>query len=102
MSHAVRTYCRPESGRAPEDCRDGEWRLFARDGRTYRVPDALPSLVPGRTGLSDSPLAISRDGGKIAYYGAAEETFVVRDLASGRRTAAPAKVPRSGCTAGPA
>ncbi|MEV1002880.1 hypothetical protein [Nonomuraea sp. NPDC050202] len=94
LSHAVRTYCRPASGRAPEDCRDGEWRLVTRDGRTYRVPDALPGLVPGRTGLRDSPLAISRDGGKIAYYGAEEETFVVRDLASGRRTTAPAKVPK--------
>ncbi|TYB55037.1 hypothetical protein FXF51_46050 [Nonomuraea sp. PA05] len=94
LSHAVKTYCTPKSGPAPEDCQDGEWRLVTRDGRTYRVPDALPSLVPRRMGLRDSPLAISRDGGKIAYYGEEEDTFVVRDLASGRRTTAPAKVPK--------
>ncbi|MFD2355623.1 hypothetical protein ACFSTC_49660 [Nonomuraea ferruginea] len=69
--------------------------MVTRSGETYHVPDALRSLAPGRTGLRDSPLAISRDGRKIAYYSADEGTFQVRDLASGRKTTAAQKVPKS-------
>ncbi|MEU6407668.1 hypothetical protein [Microbispora sp. NPDC046933] len=96
LSHAYKTFCLPESGRAPAGCRDGEWRVVTRTGRTYRVPQALPSLDAYRSvGLRDSPLAISGDGRKIAYYGAREQTFVVRDLASGERLTAPAKIPEA-------
>ncbi|MEU8379363.1 hypothetical protein [Streptosporangium sp. NPDC048865] len=95
LSHAYTTFCEPARGKAPRGCRDGGWRVVTRSGETYHVPEALPSLAPGRTGLRDSPLAISRDGRKIAYYSAGEGTFQVRDLASGRRTTAARKVPET-------
>ncbi|WP_440098226.1 hypothetical protein [Streptosporangium sp. H16] len=95
LSHAYKTFCKPASGKAPSDCRDGGWRVVTLSGRTYHVPEALPSLAPGRTGLRDSPLAISRDGRKIAYYSAGEGTFQVHDLASGQKTTAANKVPKS-------
>ncbi|MER5644588.1 hypothetical protein [Streptosporangium sp. NPDC002524] len=95
VSHAYKTFCGPATGKAPSGCRDGGWRVVTRSGETYHVTEALPSLAPGRTGLRDSPLAISRDGRKIAYYGAEEGTFQVRDLASGQKTTAARKVPKS-------
>ncbi|GHH65402.1 hypothetical protein GCM10017673_09410 [Streptosporangium violaceochromogenes] len=95
LSHAYKTFCKPVSGKAPAGCRDGGWRVVTRSGKTYHVPEALPSLAPGRTGLRDSPLAISRDGWKIAYYSAKEGTFQVRDLASGQKTTAATKVPKT-------
>lgn len=95
LSHAYKTFCKPDSGKAPSGCRDGGWRVVTRSGKTYHVPEALPSLAPGRTGLRDSPLAISRDGQKIAYYSAKEGTFQVRDLASGQKTTAASKVPKA-------
>ncbi|RVX47727.1 hypothetical protein EDD27_10675 [Nonomuraea polychroma] len=93
LSHAYKTFCRPQDGKVPPGCVDGGWRVVTRDGKTYRVAQALPSLSPYRgAGLRDSPLAISRDGRKIAYYGAAHRTFVVRDLASGAEQVAPTRV----------
>ena len=83
-----------QGGRRRQDCRDGGWRVVTRSGKTYNVTEALPSLSPGRSGLRDSPLAISRDGRKIAYYSAKEGTFQVRDLASGQKTTAADKVPK--------
>ncbi|SEG61096.1 hypothetical protein SAMN05444920_103455 [Nonomuraea solani] len=94
LSHAYKTFCRPKN-KAPKGCRDGYWRVVTRGGKSYYVTDALPSLSPGRNGLRDSPLAISRDGGKIAYYSAKESTFQVRDLATGATTTAASKVPES-------
>ncbi|MFI7697809.1 hypothetical protein [Nonomuraea sp. NPDC049480] len=94
LSHAYQTFCRPEEGKAPPGCVDGGWRVVTRSGRTYRVAQALPSLNRYRGfGLRDSPLAISGDGRKIAYYSAKAGTFAVRDLASGKEQTAPAKVP---------
>ncbi|MCA2230232.1 hypothetical protein [Nonomuraea aurantiaca] len=93
LSHAYKTFCKPVSGKALSHCQDGGWRVVTRSGRTYHVSEALPSLSPGRTGLQDSPLAISRDSRKIAYYSAKEGTFQVRDLASGAKTTAPMKLP---------
>ncbi|MET7338859.1 hypothetical protein [Nonomuraea sp. NPDC005650] len=91
LSHAYMTFCEPEDGKAPPGCVDGGWRVVTRDGVTYRVAQALPG--PER-GLRTSPLAISRDGGKIAYYDAAAGTFAVRDLASGEVLTAPTRVPK--------
>ncbi|MGW0478956.1 hypothetical protein [Nonomuraea sp. NPDC003214] len=90
LSHAYMTFCRPPGGKAPAGCVNGGWRVVTRDGTTYRVARALAgSQAPLRT----SPLAISRDGRKIAYYDTAAGTFAVRDLASGAVTTAPTKVP---------
>lgn len=93
LSHAYKTFCEPAVGKAPKGCRDGGWRVVTRSGKAYYVREALPSLAPGRTGLRNSPLAISRDGSKIAYYSRKERTFQVRDLASGAKTTAPVEVP---------
>ncbi|MET9069281.1 SigE family RNA polymerase sigma factor [Streptosporangium sandarakinum] len=60
-----------------------------------RLRELAPGPAPGRTGLRDSPLAISRDGWKIAYYSATEGTFQVRDPASGQKTTAATKVPKA-------
>jgi hypothetical protein len=94
LSHAYKTFCKPDRGKARSGCRDGSWQVVTRGGKAYYVTEALPSLSPGRSGLRDSPLAISRDGRKIAYYSAGEGTFQVRDLASGQRTTAADKVPK--------
>ncbi|MEU6424448.1 hypothetical protein ABZ860_01025 [Microbispora sp. NPDC046973] len=90
LSYAYKTFCKLGSGKAPAGCRDGGWRVVTRSGKTYYVPEALPSIA-----LRDSPLAISRDGRKIAYYSAEEGTFQVRDLASGQKTTAATKVPKT-------
>ncbi|MEU7749200.1 hypothetical protein [Nonomuraea sp. NPDC049158] len=91
LSHAYMTFCRPESGEVPAGCVDGGWRVVTRGGRTYRVAQALRGA---QSGLVDSPLAISRDGRKIAYYDIGARTFAVRDLASGSVLTAPTKVPK--------
>ncbi|NRQ33644.1 hypothetical protein HII36_17565 [Nonomuraea sp. NN258] len=96
LSHAYKTFCRPEDGKVPPGCVDGGWRVVTRSGRTYRLAQALPALNRYRwTGLRDSPLAISSDGRKIAYYSAAAGTFAVRDLASGAEVTAPSRVPHA-------
>ncbi|MGW2150073.1 hypothetical protein ACWCOT_37615 [Nonomuraea bangladeshensis] len=90
LSHAFMTFCRPERGKAPAGCVDGGWRVVTRGGTTYRVAQARPGST---SGLRESPLAISRDGRKIAYYDTEAGTFAVRDLASGTVITAPTKVP---------
>ncbi|MEV4220402.1 hypothetical protein [Nonomuraea sp. NPDC049725] len=90
LSHAYMTFCRKPGGKAPAGCVHGGWRVVTRDGTTYRVARALAGA---RAPLRTSPLAISRDGRKIAYYDTAASTFAVRDLASGAVTTAPTRVP---------
>jgi hypothetical protein len=92
LSHAYMTFCRPQSGEVPAGCVDGGWRVVTRGGRTYRVAQALRAT---QSGLVTSPLAISWDGRKIAYYDVGARTFAVRDLASGSVLMAPAKVPKA-------
>ncbi|MGV9308689.1 hypothetical protein ACWDLG_35405 [Nonomuraea sp. NPDC003727] len=92
LSHAYKTLCRPEDGKVPPGCVDGGWRVVTRSGRTYRLAQALRDPGPF---VRTSPLAISRDGRKIAYYDSASGTFAVRDLASGAVATAPTKVPRA-------
>ncbi|GAA0941252.1 hypothetical protein [Nonomuraea longicatena] len=92
VSHAYLTYCRPDDGRVPAGCVEGGWQVVTRNGRTYRVAQALRNDTG--YGIRRSPLAISGDGRKIAYYATGAGTFVVRDLASGAVETAPAKVPK--------
>ncbi|MDP9864797.1 MULTISPECIES: hypothetical protein [Streptosporangium] len=87
LSHAYKTFCHVARG-VPEDCRNGEWRVVTRDGKTYHVPQAL-----GMAGtLNSVPLAITRDGRMMAYYSREEQTFKVRDLESGKELTAPVTV----------
>ncbi len=77
LSHAYKTSASRRRGRrgAVRLHETDGWRVVTRSGKAYYVTEALPSLSPGRSGLRDSPLAISRDGRKIAYYSAKEGTF---------------------------
>ncbi|MEO3853878.1 hypothetical protein [Acrocarpospora sp. B8E8] len=97
LSHAYRTFCNPITGKAPGDCRVGAWRVVTTAGQTYHLDQALPAINyhDGVSGIGDSKVAISADGGKIAYYAPKVGTFQVRDLASGQLTTAPVKIPRA-------
>lgn len=59
-----------------------------RMGRTYRVPQAL-AFTAERVHV---PLALSRDGRKLAYYSEEAAAYVVRDLMTGREATSPIKV----------
>ncbi|NUR89839.1 MAG: hypothetical protein HOY71_37655 [Nonomuraea sp.] len=85
LSYAYRTSCETE----PElDCSAVEWRVVTRAGKEYRVPQAL-----GYTRQANSvPVAISRDGSKLAYYGKDEQAHVVHDVVTGEETVSPVKV----------
>jgi hypothetical protein len=92
VTHAYATFCNPGKGKAPQGCVNGGWRVVTRTGRTYRVAQALRL---SQSGLRDSPMAISQDGRKIAYYDTKARTFAVRDLASGEVRTAPTRVPEA-------
>ncbi|GAA0408342.1 hypothetical protein Acor_71890 [Acrocarpospora corrugata] len=83
LSHAYRTFCHPVSGKTPDDCRDGRWRVVTQDGQTYHLSAAA----------GNGTVAITTDGRKIAYYLTKSRTFQVRDLASGAETVAPVRIP---------
>jgi len=51
---------------------------------TYRVPGAY----------GDAPVAISRDGRKLAYYSESAGAHVVHDMVTGKRTTSPVRVAR--------
>lgn len=63
----------------------GHWRLLTRDGGQWYLPEALGDY---ETGDEDgtSPLAISPDGLRIAYYRAGDGRLVVHELATGVTT----------------
>ncbi|MFI6904778.1 hypothetical protein ACIBKY_26185 [Nonomuraea sp. NPDC050394] len=79
LGHAFRTPC---AGKPTFDCSASEWRVVTRSGRTYRLPHA-PSYISGTLA---APVAISRDGGMLAYYDPREGAHVVHDLVRGTRT----------------
>lgn len=91
LSHAFMTLCPPADGKVPPGCVDGGWRVVTRSGTTYRVPQAWRAP---KFEVRSSPLVISQDGRKIAYYNAGAG-FVVRDLASGAVQKAPYKMPKT-------
>lgn len=61
----------------------GGWRLVTTSGQTFRLKAAS----------SAGPVVISPDARRVAYYSAKDETFAVRDLASGRVWKAAISVP---------
>ncbi|MFI6390666.1 hypothetical protein [Nonomuraea sp. NPDC050540] len=79
LRYAIRTPC---GGKPDHDCSTSEWRVVTRSGRTYRLPHA-PSYLPKALA---APVAISRDGGMLAYYDPREGAHVVHDLERGTRT----------------
>ncbi|MBN6057639.1 hypothetical protein JYK22_37295, partial [Nonomuraea sp. RK-328] len=101
LSHAYYDWCgekwRPGQG-APFAGRDCvQWKVVTRDGRTYRMPEAMSVYVDQTEANymnTAAPLVITPDGRRIAYYSAEEERFAVRDLASGRIWLTPQTVSR--------
>ncbi|GAA1659148.1 hypothetical protein GCM10009733_066110 [Nonomuraea maheshkhaliensis] len=85
VSHAYRTAC--TAGQAPRtiDCGPAEWRVVTAGGTTYRMPQALAFTAAHNR----VPLALSRDGRKLAYYSDEAAAFVVRDLMTGREVTSP-------------
>ncbi|GGT25430.1 hypothetical protein ACFFV7_29815 [Nonomuraea spiralis] len=64
-----------------------QWKVVLQDGTRYRVADAL-SVYTDQTKKNymntAAPLAISRDGRRIAYYVPERERFTVRELDTGQ------------------
>lgn len=72
--------CKTESG-AKAPC--GVWRLAMRSGRTVRLPAAriTPRDAAGRTLKQEAaPIAISGDGGTVAYFRKSDDRLVVHRL----------------------
>jgi hypothetical protein len=74
------------------DCSKTGWRVVTADGKIYSVPEAASRTADHRS----LPLAISRDGRKIAYYSREAGAHVVRDLASGAVDTSPMRLPEKG------
>ncbi|MBT2232393.1 hypothetical protein [Nonomuraea sp. NEAU-A123] len=87
IGSAYQTSCEVDAQRRI-DCGTVEWRVVTRAGTTYRVPQALANT----TKLRRVPIAISRDGRKLAYYSHQAQAHVVRDLMTGSEVTSPVKV----------
>ncbi|GAA0390887.1 hypothetical protein Acor_19220 [Acrocarpospora corrugata] len=79
LAGAYRHRCLPDD---PTRCEGVEWRVFTTSGSTYRLTDAGTA----------SPVAITPDGRRIAYWNAEQQTFNLRDLATGQTWRAPITV----------
>ncbi|GII64718.1 hypothetical protein Skr01_48030 [Sphaerisporangium krabiense] len=96
LEYAYETPCKTGKGRKGFDCGAVEWRVVTHDGRTYRLPQALAMTAGNRR----VPVAISRDGRKLAYYSRQAQAHVVRDLMSGARVTSPVTVKEARIGAG--
>ncbi|GAA0941419.1 hypothetical protein [Nonomuraea longicatena] len=89
VSFAYLRECDFDGETRERDCSKTGWRVVTAAGRVYSVPGAM-----ARTADHGSvPLAISRDGRKIAYYSREAGAHVVRDLGSGAVTTSPVRIP---------
>lgn len=79
----------------PKEC--AQWQIVTRGGQRYRVPEAL-SVYSEQSKENymntGSPLEISSDGTRIAYYSEKDQKFAVRDLESGQIWLLPRTVDR--------
>ncbi|NJP97548.1 hypothetical protein HCN51_50395 [Nonomuraea sp. FMUSA5-5] len=85
LSYAYRTRCEVVAEPIGVDCDSVEWRVVTTAGKTYRLPQALAHKENGH----DVPVALSRDGRKLAYYSREAQAHVVRDLITGAEVSAP-------------
>ncbi|SPL89419.1 unnamed protein product [[Actinomadura] parvosata subsp. kistnae] len=85
LGYAYRTKCERVAEPPGLDCDDVEWRVVTTAGKTYRLPQALARNDDGH----DAPVALSRDGRKLAYYSRDAQAHVVRDMLTGAEVAAP-------------
>ncbi|MEV4094450.1 hypothetical protein [Streptosporangium saharense] len=90
LGYAYETPCKVDKKRRV-DCGAVEWRVVTGAGETYRLPQALAMT----TRNFRAPVAISRDGSKIAYYSRQARAHVVRDLVSGAQVTSPVTVKES-------
>lgn len=84
LSHAYMPRCKA----VPCD-RDDEWRVVTTAGTTYRLQKAVARTAKGRS----VPIAISKNGGVLAYYSREEQAYVVRDMQTGAEKVSPVKMP---------
>ncbi|MFC5835274.1 hypothetical protein [Nonomuraea insulae] len=92
LTYAYQTLCEVDyisKQQATVDCGSVEWRVVTTTGRTYRMPQALAYNVNDRP----VPVAISRDGRKLAYYSRDAQAHVVRDMVTGTEVTSPVTVP---------
>jgi hypothetical protein len=88
IGSAYQTSCEVDNVERRVDCSAVEWRVVTRAGTTYRVPQALANATKARR----VPVAISRDGRKLAYYSREAQAHVVRDLMTGSEVTSPVTV----------
>ncbi|MCT9928740.1 hypothetical protein N5079_00755 [Planotetraspora sp. A-T 1434] len=73
IRYAYHDFCAP-GAHGPEDSDCEQWRVVTTRGDQWRIPD----MDPDYSGLR-SPLALSRDGNRMAYYSSSMSEFVVKD-----------------------
>ncbi|MEU6712789.1 hypothetical protein ABZ897_15015 [Nonomuraea sp. NPDC046802] len=88
LSHAYQTNCIVKEKARKVDCGKVEWRVVTREGKTYRLAEALVRTKKNH----GTPIALSRDGRMVAYYSREAQTYVVRDLVSGAEVTSPVKL----------
>lgn len=88
LTHAYVSQC-PRLISGGKKCVAGQWRVVTDAGTTYALVDAM-GFEPGSP--PNVPVAITKDGRRIAYYSAKARAFEVRDLASGQIWKAPFKI----------
>ncbi|MFC4011377.1 hypothetical protein ACFOY2_29400 [Nonomuraea purpurea] len=88
LSHAYQTNCIIKKEERKADCGKVEWRVVTREGKTYRLAEALVRTKKNQ----GTPIALSRDGRMVAYYSREAQTYVVRDLVSGTEVTSPVKL----------
>ncbi|GAA2211796.1 hypothetical protein GCM10009850_072560 [Nonomuraea monospora] len=84
LSHAYQTPC-TRAGDGGFDCDDRAWRVVTAAGKTYRMPQAVVRTARDR----EAPVALSRDGRKLAYYSGRLQAYVVRDMVTGAEATGP-------------
>ncbi|MER7132394.1 hypothetical protein [Streptosporangium saharense] len=90
LGYAYETPCKVDK-KENVDCGAVEWRVVTGAGETYRLPQALAMTSKNHR----VPVAVSRDGSKLAYYSRKDRAHVVRDLVSGARVTSPVTVKES-------
>ncbi|MDP9847166.1 WD40 repeat domain-containing protein [Streptosporangium lutulentum] len=61
------------------DCDCAPWKLWMRDGRVIKLPEARVFSVGGRR----APLALSPDGRYVAYFQLKDGALVIREMSTG-------------------
>ncbi|MDF5752891.1 hypothetical protein [Spongiactinospora sp. TRM90649] len=108
LSYAYYDWCGEEwkpgvnTHRFAKEC--AQWNVVTRDGRKYRMPEAL-SVYTEQTAdeymNTNAPLVISSDGRRVAYYSERDRAIAVRDLDGGQVRLVPVPITRAELVAEP-